>query len=73
MIHTVNVTSVWSDPGVTAADAIDGDVTLAVSQQAGAVGPVDTTAATAPGTPFVIIYRRAAHAAAVARLLPSPG
>ena len=64
----VNVGAVFVDPGATAWDPEDGDVTHRIS--AFGVGNVDTTAVTAKGLPYLIEYGAtdaAGNAATVAR------
>ncbi|KAK3260700.1 hypothetical protein CYMTET_30357, partial [Cymbomonas tetramitiformis] len=52
MIHTVNKGSEWVDPGVTATDDMDGDLTAGV--QSFGVGAVDTTMPSEE--PYVVTY-----------------
>lgn len=72
----VNVTwkSVWQDPGATAVDAVDGDLTGSI--QSFGAGAVDTSVPTAPGKEFshVVEYSvqdKSKNAAPMARRLIS--
>jgi zinc transporter 1/2/3 len=72
MIDTVAYKSVWRDPGATAIDAVDGD--LSASIQSFGVGAVDTSVPTAPSREFgfVVEYAvedKSGNAAPLARRL----
>jgi zinc transporter 1/2/3 len=81
-VLVVNVTwkSVWQDPGATAVDAVDGDLTSSI--QSFGAGAVDTSVPTAPGKDFSYVVEyyvedKSKNAAPVARRLiriacPSP-
>ena len=65
---TVNVGTPFTDPGVEAYDAEDGNLTSAVTSWGS--GNIDTTITTAPGLPFIIEYSvvdSAGNTATVAR------
>lgn len=57
MTHTITVFDAWdADPGVTAEDPIDGDLTANVTRSFGALGPVNASAATPPGEFYSVVY-----------------
>jgi hypothetical protein len=61
MIHTINITTNWKDPGVFAVDDFDGNVTSNVLKWPAAdisamARPVSTLAVTPPDEPYVITY-----------------
>lgn len=56
MTHTLMVFSAWADPGATAIDPLDGDLSQSISKSYGPLGPVNASAATPPGQFYSTFY-----------------